>query len=112
MSFLKYFSRLQYIDFLVSRKATGDLQTFAKKNRLSKRSLTYILKDMKEMGFPIRYDKQRKSYCYTVRGKLTDRLFIEDGEILSREELRKISTQDVNNLCFSETSIFEPCVNS
>lgn len=112
MSFLKYFLRLQYIDFLISRKATGDLQTFANKNRLSKRNLTYILKDMKEMGFPIKYDKNRKSYCYTAVGKLTERLFILDGEILSRDELREISTHDVNNLCFSETSIFEPCVKS
>jgi len=112
MSFLKYFLRLQYIDFLIGRKATGDLETFAKKNRISKRNLVYILKDMKEMGFPIRYDKSRRSYCYTAQGKLTEKLFILDGELLSRDELRKVSMHDVNDLCFSETYIFEPCANT
>jgi hypothetical protein len=109
MSVVKYFLRLQYIDFLISKKATGDKETFAKKNRLSKSGLANIIRDMKEMGFPITYDKNRRSYCYTKEGKMAQKLFIENEKILSRSDLRSTEISDVTNLCFSEISIFEPC---
>jgi hypothetical protein len=109
MSLLKYFFRLQYIDFLIRRKATGSPEVFAKKNNLSKRGLAKVLNEMKEMGFPIRYDKTIRCYRYTKNGKMAGKLFIEDAQILSRDEIKKEELDDVNNLCFSETFIFEPC---
>jgi len=109
MSVFKYFIRLQYIDFLIRKKATGNQGTFACKNRLSKRGLAKVLEDMREMGFPIKYDKNLRSYYYTKEGKMTPKLFIENEEILSRDDLKAEMLLTMNNLCFSETSIFEPC---
>ncbi|MFL9485008.1 hypothetical protein ACI6Q2_19645 [Chitinophagaceae bacterium LWZ2-11] len=111
MALLKYFFRLQYMDFLIRRKATGDLKTFAVKNRLSKRNLIYVIKEMKEMGFPIKYDKNRKSYYYEKEGQMVSKLFVEKGQVLSRNELQNMAMLDVKNLCFSEVAIFEPCEN-
>lgn len=111
MSVFKYFLRLQYIDFLICKKATGDVQTFARKNRLSKSGLANVLKDMKEMGFPIKYDKNRRSYIYTREGQMVQKLFIDGSNALSRDDLKRIGSNDINNLCFSETSIFETCDN-
>ncbi|MES2109046.1 MAG: hypothetical protein V4577_09880 [Bacteroidota bacterium] len=111
MSLLKYFFRLQYIDFLIRRKATGNPQVFAQKNHLSKRGLAKVLNEMKEMGFPIRYDKTTQCYRYTKDGKMAGKLFVEDAQILSRDEIKKEEFSNVDNLCFSETSIFEPCGN-
>ena len=91
------------------RKATGNPDIFAQKNRLSKRGLAKVLKEMKEMGFPIKYDKSIRCYSYTRDGKMVGKLFIEKAEILSREEIKNTDLNDANNLCFSETSIFEPC---
>ena len=76
---------------------------------MSKRNLTYVLKEMKEIGFPIKYDKTCRSYFYTQKGQLVAKLFVNDAQILSRQELNDIVTTDLNNLCFSETAIFEPC---
>lgn len=112
MTLIKYFLRLQYIDFLIRRRATGNLETFAKKNRLGKRNLAYILKDMKEMGFPIKYDKNRGSYYYTQKGQLVQKLFVDDTQILSRQDIKQILTSNIDNVCFSETAVFEPCENS
>jgi len=109
MSLLKYFFRLQYIDFLIRYKATGNLEVFAKKNNLSKRGLAKVLNEMKEIGFPIKYDKTTRCYGYTRDGKMAEKLFVENVQILSRNEIKKEEFADVNNLCFSETSIFEPC---
>nr|WP_067058809.1 hypothetical protein [Mucilaginibacter sp. L294] len=109
MAIFKYFLRLQYIDFLIRRKATGDIKTFADKNRLSKSGLSSVLKDMKEMGFPIKYDKNKQSYLYTKEGQMAQQLFVESKDILSRNDLRHVGLYDINNLCFSETSVIEPC---
>lgn len=109
MSVIKYFLRLQYIDFLIRKKATGDAEKFAQKNRLSRSGLANVLKEMKAMGFPIRYDKHRQSYCYTKEGEMVKELFIEKNNALSRLDLKDVTGTNVHDLCFSETSIFEPC---
>jgi len=109
MSFIHHFKRVQFIDYLVKKKATGDLETFAKKNRLSKRGLTNVLKEMREMGFPIKFSRSLNSYYYTEEGGLVKNLFVfKKEDILSREELRLMKTTS-ENLCFSETTVFEIC---
>lgn len=109
MSLLKHINRLKYIDYMIKRKATGNLKSFASKNNLSKRAMTEVLGEMKELGFPIKYDRNRQSYYYEEKGKMVDKLFIKDGEILSRKEAAKIGKDA--NLCFSEISTFKLCDN-
>ena len=43
---------------------------------------------MKEMGFPIKYSKDRNSYYYEEKGKMTNRFFVKD---IPDEGLRKIT---------------------
>lgn len=107
MSLLKYINRLKYIDYMIKRKATGNLASFAGKNSLSKRSMSAVLSEMKALGFPIKYDRSRNSYYYDEDGKMVDKLFIKEGEILSRKEAAKIGKD--TNLCFSEIAIFKLC---
>jgi hypothetical protein len=104
-----YFKRLQFIDFLIRRKATGSLQVFADKNRLSKNGLLLVLREMKEMGFPIKYSRALKTYYYEKNGQMVKTLFMEDIQILTRDDMRNFGTRQVNNICFSETAIFELC---
>jgi len=42
---MRYLKRLEFIDFLTRKKATGNLEVFAAKNRLSKNGLHNVLKD-------------------------------------------------------------------
>lgn len=107
MSLLKYINRLKFIDYMIKRKATGNLESFARKNNLCKRTMTEVLSEMKELGFPIKYDRNRHSYYYEEDGKMVDKLFIKNGEILSRKEAAKIGKDA--NLCFSEILVFKPC---
>jgi hypothetical protein len=109
MSILRHIKRLQYIDFLIRRKSTGDLSTFSRKNKLSKRGLLNVLQDMREMGFPIRYDKRNSTYIYEEKGQMVKTLFIPEGHHLSHEDAKKIGVNNVNELCFSEVTIFELC---
>jgi len=107
MAILKHIRRLKYIDYLIKRKATGDLDSFARRNGLSKRAMTDVLNEMKELGFPIRYDRTRNTYYYEEAGEMVKNLFIKEGQILSKEQVAKIGKDD--NLCFSEISVFELC---
>ncbi len=111
MAILRQIKRLQYIDYVIGKKATGSLETFARKNRLSKRGLAIILQEMKEMGFPIKYSRQQNTYYYEEEGEMVKCLFIKYGELLSREDTANI-TSGAENLCFSKVAVFEVCDNS
>ena len=110
MGILRQIKRLQYIDYVIKRKATGNLETFAEKNRLSKRGLAAILQEMKEMGFPVKYSRQLNSYFYEEEGEMVKCLFIKHGEVLTRQETADIGKQ-AHNLCFSKVAVFEICEN-
>lgn len=107
MSFIRYINRLKYLDYMIRKKATGDLETFAKKNNLSKRGLSDVLNEMKEMGFPIKFDRSRRTYYYDEEGEMVKCLFFRYGEVLSREESRMVAA--VDKLCFSPSAVFTPC---
>jgi len=107
MAILKHIKRLKYIDYLIKRKATGDLENFANKNGLSKRAMSDVLNDMKALGFPIKYDRTRCTYFYDEAGEMVKNLFIKDGQILTGEQIGRIGS--VYNLCFSATTIFKAC---
>lgn len=109
MPLLKYIKRITYIDFIIRRKATGNLETFAKKNNLSKRALTDIIQEMKELGFPIKFSRSKNSYYYEEDGEMVRCLFAKKGELLGREELDQIGNAD--NICFSRVKVFEICSN-
>lgn len=110
MSILKHIKRLKYIDYMIRKKATGDLETFARKNGLCKSALAKVIAEMKELGFPIRYNRIKNTYYYEEDGEMVKCLFITKGKILSHEELKAIGKDE--NLCFSKVKIFELCKNT
>lgn len=88
MSFENYMERFRYIDSLIHKKATGDTKRLAKKLGLSRSTTLDYLKEMKELGFPIKYCRKRRSYYYQEEGKMVDHLFLKE---ITNEELKKIS---------------------
>jgi len=80
MSAKKYIDRLRYIDFLLRTKAAGNAKCLARKLSLSRSCALEYLKEMKELGFPIKYCCKRKIYYYDEEGKMTDNLFHRSNE--------------------------------
>lgn len=105
MSLITYLQRLQFIDFLIRHKATGNLQNLADKNRLSKSHTHAVLKEMREAGFPIKYDRKEQRYYYAEEGDAATFLF-GTKNLLTRDEMKNIKA---DNLCYSEVRIFEIC---
>lgn len=77
MSLKRYFQRLKSIDALIRKKATGNQTALARKMHLSRSGLNKLLHEMKEMGFPIKYDHIRQTYYYENEGRLVKALFEE-----------------------------------
>lgn len=107
MSLIKAIKRLEYANFLIQQKATGDLESFAKKMKLAKRTIKELITQMREMGAKISYSKAQKTYYYEENGEFCISKFMKYGEILSRNELEKIGKPE--ELCFSEKTVFVLC---
>lgn len=108
MSLIKNIKRLEYINYLIKKRATGDLETFAKKNNLCKRAMTDFLQQMKDLGADIHYDRTSKTYYYGTNGEMSKCMFMQYGEILSKEDVTNITCKP-DELCFSEKAVFVPC---
>ncbi|HEX2845866.1 MAG TPA: hypothetical protein VHN59_04920 [Chitinophagaceae bacterium] len=75
MSLLRYIRKMQQLDGFIKRKSTGNQLSFAEKTGMSKSMLNEYLKEMKELGFPIKYCRKRNSYFYERDGCLVKSLF-------------------------------------
>ena len=60
--------RLIRLDHLISHKSTGTPADCAHKIGISERSLYDYLKILKEMGAPVRFSRDRRTYFYTEGG--------------------------------------------
>lgn len=110
MSLEKDHKRLEYVNYLIKRHATGNLETLARKNGLSRRAMTDFLRQMKNLGADIAYDRTKQTYYYKKNGEMTRCMFLEYGEELNRKEMAKVGKP--RELCFSETAIFVPCAKT
>lgn len=97
MSLSKTFDRIKYIDDLIRRKATGDLETLARKLHLSKSHTHRLLTELKELNFPIKYSRDMNTYYYAHEGEFIQSLF--SGE-LSNDSMRRIKGGENNYKLF------------
>jgi Mn-dependent DtxR family transcriptional regulator len=81
----RYIERLRRIDFFLRTKSAGNIHALAAKLNLSRSCTLEYLKEMKELGFPIKYCFKRKIYYYEEDGKMVQNLFhkhINNGEMI------------------------------
>ncbi len=64
MSLKKYIERIERMNWLISKSATGAPSDFARKMNISRSLLMEYLKFMKQLGGAIKYDTQAQSYIY------------------------------------------------
>ncbi len=64
-----YLSLLLKLDQFIRQKGTGSPPEFARKMGISERSLYEYLKVLKDLGAPIKWSRQERSYYYSIDGK-------------------------------------------
>ena len=64
-----YLNLLLRLDQFIRQKGTGSPPEFARKMGVSERSLYEYLKVLKELGAPIRFSRQDRSYYYEKGGQ-------------------------------------------
>ncbi len=89
MNVSKTKEELEKINTLIRLKATGTPKDLAKKINTTERTVFRIIKQLKEMGCPIYYNKQRGSYCYEEEGKLIFKFEANSIGIKTIEETKK-----------------------
>jgi len=77
-------NRVSRIHSLVMRKNTGCPEEFARKMNLSRSALLKDLSELKELGFPIEYDKHRNSYRYNLDKMENGASFDVSPEVLKK----------------------------
>ena len=63
-----YFDRLEYLDDLIRKKATGSPRTLASKMNVSLRTVYEYIDILRSLGGPITYSKNRETYYYSEAG--------------------------------------------
>jgi hypothetical protein len=61
---------LQRIDNLIRTKATGSPDELADRLESYKRTTERLISDLRDKGFPVAYNKDRKTYYYTEEVKI------------------------------------------
>lgn len=80
MSLQKYINRIRYIDSLIKKRGTGSVEQLATKLNLSKRATLDYLKEMRELGCPIKFCRKRNSYYYTEEGNILISFFEDNSK--------------------------------
>jgi Mn-dependent DtxR family transcriptional regulator len=75
MPLQKSISRIVYLDTLIRTKATGNVKQLAKKMNLSEPSVLNHIKELKELGCPIKFSRKRNTYYYENEGAVVISFF-------------------------------------
>jgi predicted DNA-binding transcriptional regulator YafY len=75
---LEDFEKLERLDFLIRKKATGTPSELSKKMGVSERAIYKYLKFLKSLGAEVKYSKQRQSYYYLYEGYFQFRFYRTD----------------------------------
>lgn len=70
MGLERYLERLRKFDYLVYHQMTGNPESFAKKLKMSRSSFYEFLDEVKLMGIPVLYNREKKSYYYEKKGRI------------------------------------------
>lgn len=65
MSFIKKLRKIEQVDGLIRRKATGTPKDLARRINVAESTVYEYIKLMRDMGAPIEFDRFRNTYYYT-----------------------------------------------
>lgn len=88
MNVIELKDKIERLDQLIRMKATGVPKQLAKKFNTTERNIYRLLNQLKEMGCPIYFDKERESYCYKNEGAIIFKFEPKSADNKAIEEFR------------------------
>ncbi|MCR9134183.1 MAG: hypothetical protein NXI08_16575 [bacterium] len=73
---------LERIDQLIRMRSTGKPEELASRIGISKRHLLRLIRNLREQGLPISYDRHRYSYYYTKPVSIRFELIVGNDSLL------------------------------
>ncbi len=95
MYFIEELKRIQKLHRLIDNQCTGSPDDLAALICISRRDLYYILQQLKRMGAQIRYNRARKTFCYTNNFNLNMEIKIS---CLGEKEMDLLGSGNVNTI--------------
>jgi predicted DNA-binding transcriptional regulator YafY len=62
MKFIEYTKKLDTIRYLCEHKRAGTPRQLGRKLNVSERTIKRMVQHLRDLGFPIKFDRSRKSY--------------------------------------------------
>lgn len=92
-----YLKRVNRLHLLIKRKSTGSPEEFAQKMNLSRSALLKNLSELRQLGFPIEYDRTRNSYHYNLE-KIDEYTNFELSPVILKKILGGRKEYDIEKL--------------
>jgi predicted ArsR family transcriptional regulator len=71
MEFIKISAYIEQLDRLIRNERTGSASEFSKRLGISERTLRNHLQQIRELGAEVIYDRYKRTYKYSQKGRLT-----------------------------------------
>jgi hypothetical protein len=82
MTIFKDLFLLQQVDYLIRIRATGTPEQLANRLGICKRNALRLIAQLRDVGFPVAYDKFRFTYYYTREVKISFELIVDNTHLL------------------------------
>jgi biotin operon repressor len=102
MNIIDIKEELKRVDRLIRLKATGNPKELAEKLQISERHVYRIINQLKEIGCPVYFDKDRGSYCYSERGKLIFKFSSNELDNNTKNKIKGGIMQNSSNILFTD----------
>jgi len=70
MQFVKICTYIEHLDSLIRKESTGPASEFSKRLGISERTLRNHLQQIRELGADVIYDRYKRTYKYSQKGRL------------------------------------------
>jgi len=71
MNLLDRLERIKYVDYLILSKTANSIRDLSARLKTSERQVHNVIKEMREMGAPLKYDRREKRFYYEEDKKFT-----------------------------------------
>lgn len=87
MNPMKYFELMERMDQLIRLESTGDASEFSERLGISRRQLYYYVDEMKDLGLPVCYNRNSKTFFYAKSCRLKIDISVRELNDPDRENL-------------------------